>query len=89
MALDIVAFCISGNVIDNGGIVVGTPRGQTGIPSQYQINTYSAAYPTTGTIYNAYDTRFTGISPCEICGTGTGPGLCSGVGCGVVIGLFV
>ena len=89
MALDIVAFCITGNVIDNGGIIVNAPRGQTGLLSNYQINTYSTAYPTTGTIYNAYDARFTGIAPCDTCGTGAGPDLCSGVGCGVVIGLFV
>ena len=92
MALDVVAFCISGNIIDNGGIVVGAPRGQTGTPSQYQINTYSTAYPTTGTIYSAYDTRFTGLEPCGDCGasaTGANSTFCSGTDCGVIIGLFV
>ena len=89
MALDVVAFCISGNVIDNGGIIVNAPRGQTGLSSQYQLNTYSTASPSTGVIYGKYDTRFTGLAPCDDCGaTGAVP-ICSGDGCGVVVGLFV
>ena len=89
MALDVVAFCISENNIDNGGIIVNAPRGQTGLRSVYQIDTYSTAYPTTGTIYSAYDTRFTGLAPCDSCGaTGAIP-LCSGAGCGVVVAMFV
>ena len=85
MALDVAAFCISGNIIDNGGIVVNAPRGQTGLASNYQINTYSSELPTTGTIYGNYDTRFTGLAPCDDCSTvatvlGTG---------GPVIALFV
>ena len=47
MALDIVSYCITGNPIDNGGIIVNAPRGQTGLASNYQINTYSTALPTT------------------------------------------
>ena len=70
---DIIAKCIPGNVIDNGGILVAAPKGtsQLGIDSgNYQINTYSSASPATGTVYNKYDTRFTGIAPCvDSCGT--------------------
>lgn len=64
---DIIAKCIPGNVIDNGGILVAAPKGtsQLGIDSgNYQINTYSSALPTTGSVYASYDTRFTGIAPC-------------------------
>ena len=82
MALDIVGYCITGNPIDNGGIIVNAPRGQTGLASNYQINTYSTALPTTGTIYGSYDTRFTGLAPCDDCGEVLGTG-------GPVVALFV
>mgnify|MGYP003662055429 FL=1 len=84
MALDVVAFCISGNLIDNGGIIVNAPRGQTGLVSNYQINTYSTVLPTTGTIYGNYDTRFTGLAPCDDCTDA----IVLGTG-GPVIALFV
>jgi len=86
MALDVVAFCISGNFIDNGGIIVNAPRGQTGLASNYQINTYSSVLPTTGTIYGNYDTRFTGLAPCDDCTSTTATVLGTG---GPVIALFV
>ena len=35
MALDIVSYCITGNPIDNGGIIVNAPRGQTGLASNF------------------------------------------------------
>jgi len=79
---DIIAKCIPGNVIDNGGILVAAPKGakQLGINSgNYQINTYSSALPTTGSVFSRYDTRFTGIAPCinqcsaeEVVGLGAG-----------------
>ena len=82
MALDVVAFCISGNLIDNGGIIVNAPRGQTGLSTQYQIDTYSTATPSTGTIYGNNDARFTGLAPCDPCTEVLGTG-------GPVIALFV
>ena len=64
MANDIIAKCIAANAIDNGGILVGAPRTDNQLGSNYQINTYSSALPATGLVFNKYDTRFTGIAPC-------------------------
>ena len=64
MANDIIAKCITGNVIDNGGIVISASQ----LASQYQIDTYSSQLPATGTVYNKYDARFTGVAPCQGCG---------------------
>jgi len=61
---DIIAKCIPGNVIDNGGILVGAPKADNQLGSNYQINTYSSALPATGTVFSKYDTRFTGVAPC-------------------------
>ena len=66
---DIIAKCITANPIDNGGILVGAPKADNQLGSNYQINTYSSALPATGTVFNAYDTRFTGLAPCQGCGT--------------------
>jgi len=68
MANDIIAKCITGNVIDNGGIVISAPRAASQLASQYQIDTYSSQLPATGTVYNKYDARFTGVAPCQGCG---------------------
>ena len=65
---DIIAKCITANPIDNGGILVGAPKADNQLGSNYQINTYSSALPATGTVFNAYDTRFTGLAPCQGCG---------------------
>ena len=65
---DIIAKCITANPIDNGGILVGAPKAGVLLGSNYQINTYSSALPATGTVFNAYDTRFTGLAPCQGCG---------------------
>tara|TARA_R100000306_G_C4355379_1_gene132431 strand:+ start:19 stop:273 length:255 start_codon:yes stop_codon:yes gene_type:complete len=84
MATDIIAKCISANPIDNGGILVAAPKGGSQLGSNYQINTYSSQLPTTGTVYNKYDTRFTGIAPCwNSCGT------TDLIGSGVAAVLFV
>ena len=64
MANDIIAKCIAANAIDNGGILVGAPRTDDQLGSNYQINTYSSSLPETGIVFNKYDTRFTGIAPC-------------------------
>ena len=65
---DIIAKCITSNPIDNGGILVGAPKAGDLLGSNYQINTYSSALPATGTVFNAYDARFTGLAPCQGCG---------------------
>ena len=66
---DIITKCIPGNVIDNGGILVGAPKAGDLLGSNYQINTYSSALPATGTVFNTYDTRFTGLAPSQGCET--------------------
>jgi hypothetical protein len=32
--------------------------------ANYELDEYSSALPTTGTIFDKYDTRFTGCPPC-------------------------
>ena len=84
MATDIIAKCIPGNAIDNGGILVGAPKADDQLGSNYRINTYSSAFPTTGVVFNKYDTRFTGIAPCvDTCGRA------EVIGSGVAAILFV
>ena len=61
---DIVAKCLITNTIDIGGILVASPKAGDLLGSNYQINTYSSALPSTGTMFNKYDPRFTGIAPC-------------------------
>ena len=61
---DIIAKCITANPIDNGGILVGAPKAGDLLGSNYQINTYSSTSPTTGIVFEKYNTRFTGIAPC-------------------------
>ena len=84
MATDIIAKCIPGNAIDNGGILVSAPRADSPLGSNYQINTYSSTIPATGVVFNKYDARFTGIAPCvDTCGRG------EVIGSGVAAMLFV
>ena len=64
MATDIISKCIPANPIDNGGILVGAPRADSQLSSNYQINTYSSATPTTRLVFSKYDVRFTGVAPC-------------------------
>jgi len=61
---DVITKCIDANPIDNGGIIINAPRADTQLGSNYQINTYSSASPTTGIVFSKYDPRFTGIAPC-------------------------
>ena len=67
---DVVHLIYSTQSIDNGGARVGAPKGLgveavTGSPApNFEIDTYSVAVPTTGTIEAKYDTRFTGCPPC-------------------------
>ena len=70
MATDIIAKCIPGNAIDNGGILVSAPRADSPLGSNYQINTYSSIRPGTGVVFDKYDPRFTGLAPCiDTCST--------------------
>ena len=81
---DVITKCISANPVDNGGILVGSPKGNTPLGSNYQINTYSSELPTTGTVFTKYDPRFTGIAHCiNSCGT------VDSLGAGVAGVLFV
>lgn len=65
---DVIAKCITANPISNGSIIVGAPRADDQLGSNYQINTYSSALPTTGIVIGKYDPRFTGLDPCaNIC----------------------
>ena len=70
MTTDVITYAMSGagayqsTTIDHGGILVGAPRGSGFLESNYEINTYSSSTPTTGTVFNKYDTRYTG---CDFC----------------------
>ena len=61
---DVITKCIIGNDIDNGGILVNSPKADNPLGSNYQINTYSSSSPATGVVIAKYDTRFTGLAPC-------------------------
>ena len=61
---DVIAKCISANPIDHGGILVGSPKADSPLGSNYQINTYSSSSPASGVVISKYDTRFTGLAPC-------------------------
>jgi hypothetical protein len=77
MALDVIAYAMSGagpyqsTTINNGGVIVGSPRGSGFLDGSYEFGlgysgtaTSGSTYPFTGTVYAAYDTRFTGCPPC-------------------------
>ena len=69
---DVVHLIYSTENIDNGGARVGAPKGLgveavTGSPApNFEIDDYSSALPTTGTIFDKYDPRFTGCPPCTV-----------------------
>jgi hypothetical protein len=74
---DVITYAMSGSgpytstTINNGGALVGSPRGSGFLDSSY---TFGAGYsggnptpsttPTTGTVFSRYDTRFTGCPAC-------------------------
>jgi len=68
--MPVVHLVYSTQSIDNGGARVEAPKGLgveavTGVPApNFEIDTYSSALPTTGTIDAKYETRFTGCPPC-------------------------
>lgn len=67
---DVIFKIYPNELIDNGGLRVQAPKGAgisavTGTDSlNYEIDTYSTSLPATGTVFNKYDTRFTGCPPC-------------------------
>ena len=75
---DVITYAMSGTgpyqstTINNGGVLVGSPRGSGFLDSNYTFgegyngaNTTSSTLPTTGTVFVNYDTSFTGCPPCS------------------------
>ena len=75
---DIITYAMSGTgpyqstTINNGGVLVGSPRGSGFINTSYTFglgyngaNTTASTLPTTGTVFINYDTSFTGCPPCS------------------------
>ena len=57
-----------GTEVKNGTILVAAPKGATSgvtLGANYTIDTYVSNLPTTGTINDKYDSRFTGCAPCQ------------------------
>ena len=70
---DVITVAMSGagpyssTTINNGGLLVGSPRGSGFLNDVYTFGmgysgtaTAASELPTTGTVFNNYDTRFTG-----------------------------
>lgn len=70
---DPVHLIYSTEDIDNGGARISAPKGLgveavTGVSAgNYEMDDYSTNLPTTGTISEKYDPRFTGCPPCNNC----------------------
>ena len=74
--MDIIANVVSSGpyattTINNGGVIVGSPRGSGFLDSNYTFgagysgtNISESALPATGTVNTKYNTRFTGCAPC-------------------------
>ena len=75
---DVITYAMSGTgpyqstTINNGGLIVGSPRGSGFIDANYTFgagyngdNTIASTLPTTGTVFTKYDTSFTGCPPCS------------------------
>ena len=83
---DVVTYCVSGSgpyqstTINNGGLLVGSPRGSGHLDDFYTFgmgyngaDTDESASPTTGTVITKYDGRLTGCDCCpEISSAGIG-----------------
>ena len=66
---DVITKVIVANEIKNGGNIVNAPKATDQLDSNYLINPYSidgvsGNLPTTGTVGDKYDVRFTG---CDFC----------------------
>ena len=75
---DVLSYAMSGagpyqsTTINNGGVLVGSPRGSGFIDTNYTFglgyngaDTTASALPTTGTVYAQYNNAFTGCPPCS------------------------
>ena len=75
---DVITYAMSGTssyqstTINNGGLLVGAPRGSGFIDTNYTFgagdngaDTTASTLPATGTVFNKYDTRITGCPPCS------------------------
>ena len=75
---DVITVAMSGagpyqsTTINNGRVVVGSPRGSGFLDSTYTFgegyngaDTTSSTLPSTGTVFAKYDTAFTGCPPCS------------------------
>jgi len=59
------------STINNGGALVGSPRGSGFLDSNYTFgagyngaDAIASALPATGTVFTKYDSRITGCPPC-------------------------
>ena len=75
---DVIAYAMSSagpyqsTTINNGGVLVGSPRGSGFLDTSYTFgagysgtNIAASALPATGTVFTKYDTRITGCPPCS------------------------
>ena len=75
---DVITVAMSGagpyqsTTINNGGVIVGSPRGSGFLNTNYTFgegyngeHTTSSTLPSTGTVFTKYDTAFTGCPPCS------------------------
>jgi len=78
MTDDVLSYAMSGTgpyqstTINNGGVLVGAPRGSGFVDTNYTFglgyngaDTTASALPTTGTVYTQYNNSFTGCPPCS------------------------
>ena len=75
---DVIAYAMSSagpyqsTTINNGGVLVGSPRGSGFLDTSYTFgagysgtNITASALPATGTVFTKYDARITGCPPCS------------------------
>ena len=75
---DVITYAMSGTssyqstTINNGGLLVGAPRGSGFIDTNYTFgagysgtDTTASTLPSTGTVFNKYDNSLTGCAPCR------------------------
>ena len=77
MAVDVITYAMSGagpyqsTTINNGGVIVNSPKGSGYLDGNYEFGlgyngsaTSGSTQPFTGTVFNNYDSSFTGCPPC-------------------------
>jgi hypothetical protein len=75
---DVITYAMSGagpyqsTTINNGGVVVSSPRGSGFLDTNYAFgagyagaDTLASTLPATGTVYDTYNNAFTGCPPCS------------------------